>query len=131
MYQMLPCMMGLPLQPVRDKIALATLPLDRYIAQAAGHKPGTITTKPFKVYSDELVVNPDAAGGKFMVEIFDENNRPINGFTVKDAVVAKGVDQLRFKPQWKNNKNIASLKDKVVRLKFYLQNAKLYSFQIR
>lgn len=124
-------MMGLPLQPVRDKIALATLPLDRYIAQAAGYEIGTITTKPFKVYSDELVVNLDAAGGKFMVEVLDENNKAIKGFTVKDSVPAKGVDQLRYKPQWKNNKNIASLKDKVVHLKFYLQNAKLYSFQIR
>ncbi len=40
------------------------------------------------------------------------------------------VDELRLQPNW-NSKDLSALKGKTIRLKFYLENAKLYAFQIK
>ena len=112
------------------KIGLATLPLDRFICQQAESQLGTIVTKPFQLEGDILQVNVDARGGRFYVEILDAEDESIPGFTVNEVKIFGGVDELRLKPQWKNNKNLSSLKGKTIRLKFYLYNAKLYAFQI-
>jgi len=113
------------------KIGLATLPLDRFISQSAKGKLGTITTKPFVLEGDTLQVNVDATDGRFYAEILDADGKPIPGFTVNQARIFGGVDQLRLEPWWKGQKDLASLKGKTIRLKFYLYNAKLYAFQIK
>jgi len=112
------------------KIGLAKLPLDRFISQSAKGKLGTITTKPFKLQGSTLQVNIDAKKGRFYVEILDADGKTIPGFSVKEAKIFGGVDQLRLQPKW-NSKDLASLKGKTIRLKFHLQNAKLYAFQIK
>ena len=112
-------------------IGLATLPLDRFISQQAQDKLGTITTKPFKLEGDTLQVNVDAEGGKFYVEVLDADGKPIPGFTVRQAKVFSGIDELRLEPQSNSNKDLSSLKGRTIRLKFYLYNAKLYAFQIK
>jgi hypothetical protein len=113
------------------KIGLATLPLDRFICQQAKDRLGTITTKPFKLEGDTLQVNIDAEGGKFYTEVLDADGKPIPGFTSRETISSIGVDELRFIPQWKSNNNLSALKGKTIRLKFYLQNAKLYAFKIK
>ena len=111
------------------RIGLAKLPLDRFVCQQAKDKLGTITTKPFKLEGDALQVNVDAEG-RFYAEVLDADGQAIPGFTVNEAKLFNGVDELRLEPQWKNNKDLSSLKGKTIRLKFYLYNAKLYAFQI-
>lgn len=112
------------------KVGLATLPLDRFIGQGAGDKLGTITTKPFVLEGNTLKVNVDAGSGRFYAEILDADGKPIPGFTVNEARIFGGVDQLRLEPWWKDQKDLSSLKGKTIRLKCYLYNAKLYAFQI-
>ena len=113
------------------KVGLATLPLDRFICQEAKNKLGTITTKPFKLEGDTLQVNVDAQKGRFYVEVLDSDGKSIPGYTVNELNYYGSVDALRLKPQWKNNKDLSSLKGKTIHLKFYLYNAKLYAFQIK
>jgi hypothetical protein len=112
------------------KVGLAILPLDRFISQGAGDKLGTITTKPFVLEDDKLQVNVDAGDGRFYVEILDADGKPIPGFTVNEARIFGGVDQLRLEPWWEGQKDLSSLEGKTIRLKFYLYNAKLYAFQV-
>jgi hypothetical protein len=112
------------------QIGLAILPLDRFISQSAEDKLGTITTKPFEQQGDKLQVNVEAPKGRFYVEVLNAEGKPIPGFSVKQAKVFKSVDQLRLQPRWKNNNDLSSLKGKTIRLKFYLENAKLFTFQI-
>jgi hypothetical protein len=119
---------------INDKggqIGLAKLPLDRFISQSAKDKLGTITTKPFKLEGDTLQVNVDAGKGRFHVEILDADGKPIPGFTVNEFNYYGSVEELRLKPQWKNNKDLSTLKGKTISWKFYLYNAKLYAFQIK
>ena len=105
------------------RIGLAKLPLDRFISQQAGDKVGTITTKPFKLEGDKLEVNVDAKEGSLLIELLDEKDQPISGFSSK----SKGVDKLRLTPKW----DLSKLKGRSVKLKFTLQNAKLYAFQFK
>jgi hypothetical protein len=112
------------------KIGLAKLPLDRFISQGAGDKLAMITTKPFVLEGSTLQVNVDACGGRFHAEILDANGKVIPGYSVNESKVFSGVDELRLQPKW-NSKNLSLLKGKIIRLKFYLQNAKLYAFQIK
>ena len=112
------------------KIALAKLPLDRFICQQAKDRLGTITTKPFKLHGDRLQVNVDAQKCRFHVEILDANGKPIPGFTANELNYYGSIDALRLQPQWKTNSDLSSLKGKAIRLKFHLYNARLYAFQI-
>ena len=113
------------------KVCLAILPLDRFISQGAGDKLGTITTKPFVLEGDTLQVNVDATDGRFYAEILDADGKPIPGFTVNEARIFGGVDQLSLEPWWKGQKDLSSLEGKTIRLKFYLYNAKMYAFEIK
>jgi hypothetical protein len=113
------------------QVGLAKLPLDRFISQSAKDELGTITTKPFKLEGNTLQVNVDAGDGRFYAEILDADGKPIPGFTVNEARIFGGIDQLRLEPWWKGQKDLTSLKGKTIRLKFYLNNAKLYAFQIK
>lgn len=114
----------------KPAIGLATLGLDRFIRLAATDQPGTLVTRPFKVQGDRLEINLDARAGELVVEVQDQAGRPIPGFTTTDAIPGTSIDDLRWQPKWKLQSDIASLRDKVVRLRFLLRNAKLYSFKV-
>ena len=77
-----------------------------------------------------MQVNVDAKGGRFYMEVLDGEGNVIPGFTAGEAQVYDGIDQLRLRPRWKKNLDLKTLKNSTVRLKFYLHNAKLYSFQV-
>ena len=66
-----------------------------------------------------------------MLPVLDAAGVPIPGFSGKDAKKHKGVDELRFAPQWKSRGDLAKLKGKTIKLKFRFQNAKLYAFGVK
>lgn len=105
------------------KIGLAKLPLDRFICQKAGDTVGTIITKPFELQGDQLEVNVEASTGWVQIELLDEMDRAIPGFSAKSI----GVDELRLIPEWKSG-SLSSLQGRTVKLRFTLQNAKLFAF---
>lgn len=112
-------------------IGLATLRLDGFVCLEAKDKEGVLLTKPLKLEGGKLEVNVDARKGMVLVEVLDERGRPIPGFSQIQAEVCRDVDELRLQPQWQGHPDLATLKGRVVRLKFRLQNAKLYAFQVR
>ena len=61
-------------------------------------------------------------------ELLDENGKAIAGFSGRKAKKHKGVHELRLMPQWKSGGDLSRLKGKTVKLRFTLQNAKLYAF---
>jgi hypothetical protein len=107
------------------KIGLAKLPLDRFIGQRAGDTVGTIITKPFELQGDQLELNVDARSGWVQVELLDELGNVVPGFSAKH----EGADELRLTPEWISG-NLSSLQGKTVKLRFTLQNAKLYAFDL-
>jgi hypothetical protein len=112
-------------------IGLAKLRLDGFICLEAKDQWGYVTTKPFKLEGDTLEVNIDASEGEFLVEVLDTNDQPYNEYDKDHSQIWQGVDQIRFMNQWKDDVNLSRLKGKIVKLRFHLRNAQLYSFTIK
>ncbi len=112
--------------------SLATLRLDGMVCLAAKGEPCTVITKPFRLDGNRVAVNVDARNGSFRMEVLDPPHLgvPIPGFSHTETVHYRDIDDLRLNPRWKEHVNLAKLKGRIVRLKFYLENAKLYSFQV-
>jgi len=117
--------------PFKHAIGVATLRLDRFICLEAKDTPGVVLTKPFRLSGSNLQVNVDARAGRFRVEVLDENGKAIPGFSGDDAVEHQAIDELRFQPAWKRQKDLSSLTGKVVRFRFHLSNARLFAFQLQ
>jgi hypothetical protein len=93
-------------------------------------------------------------GGSVQVELLDKDNGEIavgepvkqtvtdaevkwaNGFSLEqlkgnEIKLKLDLRDVRLESGWKDQAYFSSLKGKVVRLRFTMQNAKLYAFQIR
>ncbi|MBN2296678.1 MAG: hypothetical protein JXM70_29890 [Pirellulales bacterium] len=109
-------------------LCLGTLRLDGFMSMDAGNEEGTLLTKPVKLSGSSLLMNADAGGGEIRVEIVKADSKePIVSFS-KENCVPLTEDNVRQKVTWRGNSSSDLPKDKTVRLKFHLRNAKLYSF---
>ena len=94
----------------------------------AKNTPGTVLTRPFRLEGGRLQVNVE--GEEIRVEVLKSDGEPLPAFCGKQATRYRRVDELRLEPEWKNGGRLSTLKGRVIRLKFHLRNAKLYSFQV-
>ena len=69
-----------------------------------------------------------AAKGSAKVAITDRHGKAISGFDSGDCEPIK-ADSVRQTVTWGGNADVSSLAGKVVRLKFEMQNTKLYAFK--
>lgn len=113
------------------RLALAKLRLDGFFYLEAKENRGTVVTKPFALQGDQLQVNVDAVNGFVQVELLNAAGQPLPGFSGNAAKMYRGYDRLRLQPRWHGQANLSSLRGKVVKLRFTLQNARLYAFQVR
>lgn len=113
------------------KIGLAKLPLDRFICHRAGDTTGTITTKPFSLRGDILEVNVDAGSGWLQVELLDEMGLGIPGFSGLGAKKYEAIDELRLRTEWQKGRSLNDLQGKTIKLRFKINNAKLYAFKFK
>ena len=61
--------------------------------------------------------------------VLDEHGHEIDGYGAYECQAALG-DRTRAELSWKGNKTLDPLKDRHIRIVFYLKDAKLYSFWI-
>lgn len=110
-------------------IALARLRLDGFAALEASYDGGTATTRPFRFSGSRLHVNVKSDFGKLRVEVLDDAGNPIAGYGKSDCrpVESDGVHQ---PVGWKDRDDLAALKGRGIRLRFHLENARLYSYRI-
>jgi len=110
---------------VGDKgaVCLAVLRRDGFVSLDAGAEQGRVTTALLALEGRELWVNLDAPKGTLVVEVLDANDR-----LVARSVVFNG-DQVRGKLDWEAG-DFGALMGQVVRLRFMLCDARLYSYWI-
>lgn len=108
---------------------LATLPKDRFVARAAADELGVLITKPFRLEGDALQINADASCGRIRVEVTDPIGAPIAGLTARECRLIER-DGLRLPVTWSGGEALRGVAGQVVRLRFYLYEAKLYSFTV-
>lgn len=113
----------------RGSTGIAFLRRDGFASMDAGSDGGTLTTRPVRFSGEHLFVNVDCPDGKLLVEVLDEQNRPIEPFTA-DRCEPVSADSTLTQITWKDAPGLAALKGKPVRLRFHLTSGSLYSFWV-
>ena len=111
-------------------IGLATLRRDGFVSLDAGQEPGTVITRPLTFTGHTLFVNAEVGdGGSVKVAVLGGDGQPIDGYALDDSKPLC-VDTSRGRMAWHGADQVKCPPDGHVRLKFQLQDAKLYSFWI-
>lgn len=108
-------------------VGVARLPKERLVARTAGDELGAILTKPFIVEGDRLEINADARRGLIKVEAIGPAGEPMDGFSVSEAAEIRR-NGFSIPVEWNSGSKISELKGKMIRLRFYMEQARLYSF---
>lgn len=109
--------------------ARATLRWDGYLSLQAGEVAGEVTTKPLVSTGRRLNVNAEASKGSVRVEVQDANGKVLPGFALADCTPLTG-DGIAQAVRWQGGAAVPQLPDKPVRLRFQVQGADLYGFQL-
>lgn len=102
---------------------------DGFVSQDADVNEGWLTTVPFVVEGDRLAVNMDASSrGWLKVEILDETGHSLWGYekAVADRMMFNDLAQVAT---W-NGKDLSELRGRTVRLRFWGQWVKVYSYSV-
>ena len=79
-------------------------------------------------YGKALHINAVARPGTIRIEVLDADGEPVPGFARDDCVPITMVDSQDYEVKWKDNRTLDKLAGKPVRLRFFVQASKLYSF---
>lgn len=114
-------------------ICLAKLRRDGFVSLDAGDSEGWIVTRPLTFEGSKLSLNADAQDGEIRVEALEfkpgQPPRVFAGLSRKDCLPIH-KNGLALAVRWRNDQGLENTPRNKVCLKFYLKNAKLYSFRI-
>ena len=110
-------------------ICIAKLRLDGFGSVDAGQDVGSLNTKPFRCEGGPLKINASARGGMVGVAVLDDSGIQYQGYSRQECALFDG-DSVDHSVTWREKLSLEELKGKTIRLKFYLQNASLYSFNV-
>lgn len=107
-----------------------TVPLDRFVAVAAGPEGGSFVTPSLLFEGDSLVLNVQVLeGGWVRAGLLDDQDQAAPGRSVEDCLRVAG-DHTAVTVAWKDGSRVSSRASVPTRLSFQLQNARLYTFQV-
>lgn len=127
-YTAVSTMHGGPMPPKTISIGLAKWRLDGFVSLDAGHFGGVVETAPLQLAGEGLEVNVDAHDGSLAVEVLSAAGEPLPGLTREDCQTLN-ADGVRQTVRWGGNARLPI--GQPLRLRFHLQNARLYSFRSR
>lgn len=108
-----------------------TIRKDGFVSVRADKEQGELLTKPLLFKGETLTVNYNARlteNGSVRVEILDDQQRPVPGFTSADCDPLVG-DEIDATVTWKGRAEVRSLAGKTVHLRFVLKSADLFSLR--
>lgn len=104
---------------------------DGFVSVRAPYEGGEMLTKPFRFQGKQLEINySTSAAGSIRVGIQDSAGKPIPGFGVEQCPEIIG-DEITRVVSWKGGKDMGALAGQIVRLRFSLKDADLYSVRFR
>ena len=118
---------GLPSSP-QLFVGLATLRVDGFASLGASFDGGEFITSAWEIDGGQLVLNAKSDYGEICVELLDDEEQPLPGYSLEDCVPVTS-DGLDLPVQWKDHQDLAGARGKTVRLRFQLKNARLYSYR--
>jgi hypothetical protein len=111
------------LNPVRD----STMRLAGFASIHASNDGGELLTQPIVFQGNRLSLNfATSAFGALRVEIQDQSGQTLLGFALTDSVELYG-DTVARAALWQSGSDLSSLAGKLIRLRFVLRDADLYS----
>lgn len=132
---------GSDMPPSYGAIGLASHGIDRFAAIQADFKEGLLVTRPMRWPGGDLALNctntryrrahPSSGGGSISVELRDEANHPIAGFSGTDRADVSWVstgDRLR-PVRFGQQRSMNDLAGRRVRLAIALSDARVYAFR--
>jgi len=137
---------GRELGQVYGAVGMAVIAKDRFAAIRADFKEGQLITKSMTWPGGDLMVNCNytrypqgfynAGGGTIEVEVRDENNAPIPGFSGDQKAKFNKLSPFTWGEKqdpvrWANDKSLKELAGKRIRLVFLLKDSRLYAFSSR
>ncbi|MDA1055336.1 MAG: hypothetical protein O3C40_33360 [Planctomycetota bacterium] len=112
-------------------IGRAVLRLDGFVSADASYAGGQITTPPIVFAGRTLELNVETSGGgSVRVEILDAAGDPIESYAAAQAIPVNG-NSVRMPVAWKAGRDLSSLAESTIRLRFHMRDCKLYAFQFR
>jgi len=112
-----------------NRLRRYTLRIDGFVSVYSLHKGGEMITKPMKFEGKNLVINySTSAVGSIKIEILDADGKAIPGYTLDECSEIYG-DEIEKIVEWKSGSDLSSLSDKVIKLRFILKDADLYSIR--
>lgn len=113
----------------KTAIDRAILRLDGFVSADAAYTGGEIVTPLLTFAGSRLELNVDpGAGGSVRVELLDERDQPIRGYTRDDAT-ALFVNSVSVPVTWGANDSVTELAGKPIKIRFLMRDCKLYAFQ--
>jgi hypothetical protein len=104
-----------------------TIRIDGFASLHADMPGGTMTSVPIIIKGDQLVLNMStSAAGCVTVELLDESEAPIDGFSAADCDELYG-DDIERTVMWSGSPDISRIKGETVKLKITLADADIYS----
>jgi hypothetical protein len=108
-----------------------TLRLDGFVSVHADYAGGEFLTKPLTFDGRELIVNySTSAVGSVRVEMQDQEGNALPGFALADCPEIWG-DTIEQVVRWEGGSDVSALAGQVVRLRFVMRDADLYSIRFR
>jgi hypothetical protein len=112
-------------------ISRAVLRLDGFVSADAEYTGGELTTPLIRFAGKRLELNVNTgAGGSVLVELLDEKDQPIEGYSKSDAVSVNG-NSVRGPVRWNTGDDVSRLAGQSLRIRFHMRDCKLYAFQFR
>ncbi len=115
----------------KDVLRRYTIRQDGFVSVNASMSGGEIVTKPFSFTGKDLLLNfSSSAAGEIRVELQDKNGKPLPGFSADNCepVFGDTIERIVF---WKSGADLNQLKGKIIKVRFILKDADLYSFRFR
>lgn len=110
-------------------IGLATIRKEGFISMHGPPGGGVICTKLLRWPGGALMINADASKGEMRVRVSDARRKVLPGFDYSNGATINN-DSTAHEIRW-GAKSMDELKDKVVRLEFFLRDADLFTFRAK
>ncbi|MHB9105950.1 MAG: hypothetical protein ACYDCO_02740 [Armatimonadota bacterium] len=115
-------------QPWSSAIGRATLRRDGFASwDSLPGETGVLLTQPLTVEGETLSVNADAQAGRLRVEVLNEAGQVLPGFSAGECLPLS-EDTSRYTQCRLPIASVRQLAGQTVRLKFYLENARIFAF---
>ncbi|MBC7288016.1 MAG: hypothetical protein H5T86_08255, partial [Armatimonadetes bacterium] len=112
-----------------NRLRRYTIRMDGFVSVHAGYPAGEFVTHPLRFSGRRLLLNySTSAAGGIRVEIQDQAGKPLPGFSLEDCPEFYG-DSIEEAVRWRNGEDLSSLTGQIVRLRFVLRDADIYSLR--